>query len=494
MNLSHTGQTVPPFILARSLKNKRADIQRMLNSLQTVGRFLVTPAGDTFYSDNKSQIVVAIEEGDRDFMVLMGGHGFCADKVFLESAQRHALAFGTEVNVCRTAFVNEGTCTAYVHSQGTDVFKISATGIATIKNGDDDVYFVREPGSTPFRLADLPAGCGDLFLKYLLKPFYQSASSMSIDQARFMMLAWCCSIFLPGMLPIMPLMVLVGPPSSGKTCFMRMLSELIFGSQLSVIRTPGDQKSFDAVLGRHSLVCMDNVTEWSWLDGRMESIARHETVPVRRGNHVVEQRLDCVMAMTARRFPDAGLKSITRLLPVLLERPENPVPERILVGDVRRHRDFIMTQLLQHLQKLLADINSGAPGYIGSYATADFADIAYRLARTIGFEQATAEALDRLAAVHDAVLPAEQQVVNLVDIWLNNPANTNRPVRATELQREISAIAKDRGVAFTMNERSFAHWLKACLNTIRQFFDVDAFAGRSRQFFYRFSRREVTGG
>lgn len=303
-------------------------------------------------------------------------------------------------------------------------------------------------------------------------------------------MAWCSALFLPEMLPVMPLLVLVGTPSSGKTCFMRMLSELLFGNQLSVIRTPGDPKMFDALLGRHKLICMDNVTELpSWLDGRMESIVRRETVHVKRGSQVVEQRLDCAMALTTRQFPDAGLNSITRLLPVVLEKPERPVPERVLVDAVRQNRDVIMTQLMLHLQKLLVDIDSGASGYTGPYAAADFADVAYRLARTIGFEQAMADALDRLAALHDAALPCEQQVVMLLDLWLSNPANAERQVKATELQKEIAVVAKEKGIAFSMTGRAFAHWLKSRLNEIRQFFEVDAWEARSRQFFYRFSKR-----
>jgi hypothetical protein len=156
---------------------------------------------------------------------------------------------------------------------------------------------------------------------------------------------------------------------------------------------------------------------------------------------------------------------------------------------VRGNRNAIMTQLMQRLQRLLADFNSGAPGYVGSYASADFADVTYRLARTIGFEVEMADAFNRLSSLHDAVLPAEQQVVMLLDIWLSNPANVERQVKATELQKELAAVARDKGMNFQMTGRSFAHWFKSRLNDIRQFFDVEAWEARSRQFFYRFSRR-----
>lgn len=496
MHLLKSGQTAsPPFILARGMKDNRKDVTRMLESLQTIGRFLVDSSEELYYFDATTRMVAGIAEGDREFMKLMGRHDFCPDKAFIAQARRHAQAYGESTRIHRMAYVNTVTSTIYVFSQGTAVFKITAAGITTIQNGDDGVYFVREPGSAPFELVDLPAGCEDLLLKHVIKPFSFSGSAMSVDQARFAVIAWFCSLFLPDLLPMMPLLVLVGPPSSGKTSMMNMMSELLFCNQQSVIRTPGDPKTFDSVLGQHRVICMDNVAEWApWLDGHMESIARRETIHVKRGGQVVEQRLDCAMALTARQFPDAGLSCITRLLPIVLEKPERSVPERVLMEAVRGNRNAIMTQLMHRLQHLLADIDSGAPGYVGSYASADFADLTYRLARTIGFEEEMADAFERLSSLHDAVLPAEQQVVILLDIWLSNPANVERKVKATELQKEIAVVAKEKGIRFQMTERSFAHWFKSRINEIRQFFNVEAWEARSRQFFYRLSRKEVAGG
>ena len=496
MNLLKTGQTASaPSILARAMQDTRKDISLMLESLQSRGRFLVAPSGESFYFDTKTCSVVAIEQGDRDFMLLMGGHEFCPDKTFIERAQRHALSFGTSADVYRMAHIKTSTSTVYVHSQDSEVFRITASGIETVQNGADDVYFICEQGSIPFSLVDLPAGCGDLLLKHIAKALPLAKTHIDKDQARFLVMSWLCALFLPELLPMMPLLVLVGPPSAGKSTFMRLINELLFGRQKTIFRTPVNQKAFDSEVGRHRMLCMDNVTDWSpWLDGRLENVARRETIQIRKGQNIVDQRLDCAMIMAARQFPDAGLQCINRLLPIVLEKPERPVPERDLIETVRHNRNAIMTQLMLRLQKLLVDIDSGSPGYTGPYSAADFADVACRLARTIGFEQPMADALDRLAALHDASLPGDQQVFKLLDHWLSNPVNVERQVKATELQREIAVVAKEKGVVFSMTERSFAQWLKARLNAISQFFTVVAWEARSRQFFYRFSRKEVTGG
>lgn len=493
MDLLRTRQTVsPPFIQAKAMQDKRKDISKMLESLQSGGRFLVNASGESFYFDSKTRSVASITEGDRDFMLLMGRHEFCPDKTFIERAKRHALSFGTSVEVYRMAYVKTSTSTVYVHSQGSEVFRITSSGIETVQNGADDVYFICEQGSTPFSLVDLPAGCGDLLLKHIAKVLPLAKAHIDKDQARFLVMSWLCALFLPDLLPMMPLLVLVGPPSAGKSTFMRLINELLFGRLISIFRTPINQKSFDSEVGHHRMLCMDNVTEWfPWLDGRIENVARRETIQIRKGQNIVEKRLDCAMMMAARQIPDAGLQCISRLLPIILEKPERSVPERELIESVRHNRNAIMTQLMLHLQKLLADIDSGAPGYEGPYASADFADVAYRLARTIGFEQPMADAFDRMAELHDAALPGDQQVFMLLDQWLSNSANVDRQVRATELQKELVVIAKEKGISFTMSERPFAHWLKARLNDIRQFFAVHAWEARSRQFFYRFSRKQV---
>lgn len=487
------GQTAsPPFILARGMKDRRKDIKQMLDSLQSVGQYLVTPSGKPFYIDEKTRQVVAIEEGHQGFMKLMGSrHEYCPDKTFIERAHRHALTYGITTNIYRMAHVDTTSMSIYMYSQGTDVFKITAAAISTIQNGDDGVYFLKEPGSVPFSIID-PVPEEDLFGKYIANALSLANTSMEVDQVRFLVISWFCSLFIPEMLPIMPQLVLVGSSSTGKTTFMRLINELLFGNQLAVLRTPADQKAFDSIVYRHRLLCMDNVNEWSpWLDGSLENVARRDSIHIWKGSQLLEQRLDCAIILSARQFPDEALQCINRLLPVVLKKPELPVPERVLIEAVRSNRNVIMTQLMRHLQNLLIDIGLGRSGYMGSYASADFADVAYRLARTIRFEDQAADMLDRLSALHSAALPAEEQVVKLVEIWLSNPANVERKIKATELQKEISVIAKEQGITFSMTGRSFAFWLKASINIIRQFFDVDAWEARSREYFYKFGIKSV---
>jgi hypothetical protein len=197
------------------------------------------------------------------------------------------------------------------------------------------------------------------------------------------------------------------------------------------------------------------------------------------------------MAITARQLPDSGLQCITRMLPIVFERPGKTLPERVLLEGVRQNRDAIMTTIIQKLQGVLAGINSPGPYGGGSYAMGDFADVAMRITAAIGgFGPQAADAFEKLSRLHDNVLPPEQQVVRLLDIWLKDHANVWRKVKATELQREMTDIARQHGILFAMSERSFAHWLKARIANIRRFFDVDAREERSRQFFYWFRARD----
>jgi GTPase SAR1 family protein len=287
---------------------------------------------------------------------------------------------------------------------------------------------------------------------------------------------------------VSPVLLLVGPASSGKTTFMRSISELLFGRDLSVVRMPGDDKMFDAVIGKRSFICLDGVTEWSdWLDERLEGIARKESIFVRRGQDYVEKRLDCSMAITTRHFPDEGLQCVNRLLPIMLKRPERNVPERTIIDGIRCNRDVIMTQLLVRLQRLLIDLGLPlSPGYSGSYMSADFADIAFRVARSIGFNAQVTEAFERLSSLHEAVLSGGQQVVELLNLWVAMPGNEGREVKAAVLHKELAVIAEERGKTIMLGERPFAHWLSKSIKRLRQMFSIEKIKARSNQRFYSF--------
>ena len=478
-----------PLIAARGIQDKRRDISSMLLALQTMGRFLITCSGDAYFFDEATRQVVSITEGDREFMRIMGTHRVCPDKSFIERARRNALTYGTLTEIYSISHVNTASSSIYVHSQGAKVYKVTASDIITINNGDDGVYFMAETGSTPFSLVDPLPTADDLFYDLLVKPLRFATGTLDEEQARFLLIAWFCSLFLPGLLPVSPMLVLVGPASSGKTTFLRNISELLFGKQLSVVRMPGDDKMFDAVIGKRSLVGLDGVTEWSgWLDKRLESIARKESIFIRKGQGYVEQRLDCSMAITTRQFPDEGLQCINRLLPIVLKRPERVLTELSLANEVKRNRNVIMTQLLIRLQRLLINLGTPSCGYSGSFMSADFADVAYRMARSIGFDSQVSDAFDRLSSLYDAVFTAEQQTMQLLDLWIGKTGNEGRQVKAAELHKELSEIAEQQGKTISMGKRPFAHWLARSIAILRQTFSIEQLKKRSRQQFYAFSR------
>ena len=459
-------EIIPPLMFAtKGIRDKRHDITTFMRALtKQEGQILLdSSTNEPYFFRNTTGQVMAVSGQSPDFTRFLGSLNVPTDKIILDRMCTYAAANGTPADIHRISWVNTDSMTIYVHSQGSDVFRIKATGIDTLSNGDDGVYFLTEPGSSPFSLVDVLPTNDDLLHKLVIKPFLFATEAMSADQSSFLVMTWFISILLSGMLPVTPALVLVGPANSGKTTMLRLFSKLLFGSQMPALPTPGDNKAMDSILGRHSLMYIDNLSEWSpWLDERLESIARREVIQVKRGQQFTELRLDCSLAITSRQFPDGGLQSINRLLPIVLTRPDRLLPERALTEAVSKNRDIIMTQILVRLQRLLISMGSSASGYEGSYSAADFADVAFRMARAFGFEQQAAEALERLSALHDTVLPTDQNT-ELIKLWLGIEGNEGRQVKATELHKEIEELAKDKKISFVMSQRSFAHWLSSSL-------------------------------
>ena len=496
-----TSITPPLMIATRAVRDKRTDITTLMRALANEeGHFLLdSSTNQPFFFRRRTGQVMAIAEENSDFIRYLGGLNVPIEKVLVDRIWTYAAAHGNPVDIHRISWANTDSMTIYVHSQGSAVYRIKASGIDTIINGDDGVYFLAEPGSSPFSLVNvLPTNC-DLLHQLVLQPFSFATDSMSADQGEFLVITWFISLLLSGMLPVSPVLALIGPANSGKTVLLRLFSELLFGSQMPVQRAPADKNTLDGILGRRSLLCLDNLTVWSdWLDQRLESISRREIVNVKRGQKYCELHLDCSLAITTRQLPDASLQSINRILPVFLNRPEHMLTERAMVTGVRQNRDVIMTQILERLQRLLISMGSSSPGYEGPYAAADFADMAVRVARAFGFDQQAADALERLASLHDTVLPSDQHS-ELIRLWIGIGDNEGRKVKATELHRELDELAKDNQISFGMPERSFAHWLSSSLNRLRQLFSIEQVTARSRQMFYVIRQKPnvsglVTGG
>ena len=480
-------EIIPPLMFAvKGIRDKRYDITILMRALiKEEGRLLLdSSTNEPYFLRNSTGQVMAISELNSDFIRFLGSINVPTEKAVLDRMRVYAAAHGTPVKIHRISWVNTDSITIYVHSQGAAVFRIKDSGIDTIRNGDDGVYFLTEPGSSPFSLVDALPTNGDLLHELVIKPFAFAADAMSADQGGFLVMTWFISLLLSGMLPVSPVLALIGPANSGKTTLLRLFSELLFGSQMPVQRAPADKKTLDGILGRRSLMCLDDLKEWSgWLDERLESIARREIIHIKRGQQYRELRLDCSLAITTRQLPDDSLQSINRILPAVLSRPEKMVPERAMIDAVRKNRDIIMTQIIERLQRLLISIGSSAPGYEGSYAAADFADVAVRIAKTFGFDQQAADALERLSSLYDTVLPAEQNS-ELIRLWVGIDGNDGRQVKSTELHKELEEIAKDKKISFVMSQRSFAHWLSSSLNRLRQLFSIEQVAARSRQMFY----------
>lgn len=124
---------------------------------------------------------------------------------------------------------------------------------------------------------------------------------------------------------------------------------------------------------------------------------------------------------------------------------------------------------------------------------ADWADLAWRIAKSSGKGNLFLELLEKMDKEQSSFLLEEDPVYLCLVSWLNKESNQGRLVTARELFKEFQAIAEEEKIPFYFkNVANLGKHLQHILSNLKEFFDVQA-ENKKKQWFYTFTLNKQLG-
>lgn len=426
-----------------------------------------------FFLVRASGQLMSVDNDNADFRCLLGVvAGYPVPVKTLKALVDFAHTLSVQTDVRRIGWCNRQTSTAYIYSQGREVFAVSASDIRIINNGDESVYFLREELATPFRLVETITTSDRL--EMLLRSLVNPANGLtSPEQAYFLLDYWFCCQFLKPLVATFPALVLVGPAGSNKTLLAEMLGQLLTGDSATVVSSKSDASKFNEASISHGYLLLDDLTDMpAWLPEQIEAIVNNGALSVSSGRSSTRHKLDCRLVITTRDIPQDSLRKFGHLLPVELSPFASTVFKSKVVHDVAANRDEIMTSVLLRIQEILQAHKEPGADYTGPYQAADLANVVVRHARVFqpGRENVVADALKRLATVNSrAMTTPGQQLIRILEIWVTE--NQGRPVTPPKLRKELLQVAEKQDLELDLPCR-LGHLLNKMLPELKRIYRV----------------------
>jgi len=429
----------------------------------------------TYYLDRGSEELIILNPKVRRTELFLSHFGLSPledeYKRSLKALELHALDYGSEAKVHSFSHYCRKTNALYLFDQDKHVYRITTQAIERFPNGIDSILFFNRTGSKTFELTSLDIHpVSTLFNDLLLSPLEFSESALSPEEFRLILHLWFLNMFFPDLSPTKPILAVIGDHGSGKTTFMRSIGIALTGSTFQVTQLPNEARSFDVLLANSHYVAIDNAdSRVRWLEDRLAIAATGGAVKVRRlysDSDLCELEITANLAISSRtpqfRRPDIA----DRCLIIPLEQIDVFRPETVIQGEIIVNRNAILTELVFQLQQVLRALEEqNEAEYQSHFRMADFASFSLKIASYVGKQDQMADILERLSVKQEEFAAEGEPLIDLLEFWLRNPGNDNRPIEAADLYSELSVIAKDIQINFSYikGSRSLAQKL-GCLS------------------------------
>lgn len=360
--------------------------------LQTVGTFYHTPDNDftsAMFFNSTLKVLFLIQNDNFLSWLSDTIRVNRASKLFsfiLKDIENEALSNrAKEINVSLFWAKKDGKI--YLSSGLNKIVRISNNAIETVDNGTDGILF------TPFTCLR------EWSFTAPIDPFntlqlFRNLSTVS-PHARTLLKLWFISC--PTDPQHKPVLVIIGPVGSGKTCIIRNILHLFGMLQNALCPKERDgEQDFWLVLNAGGIALIDNVdSHIKWLPDNIAAASTGTPYKKRKlytNDAIASYYPHAWITLTSANplfASDAGLAD--RALVIRLERLVSDTADASLTQEIQNNRDGVLSWLCTILKKALADSKPVPQGLNKRHP--DFADFAVRIGRALGVEEEAIKAL-----------------------------------------------------------------------------------------------------
>lgn len=332
-----------------------------------------------------------------------------------------------------------------------------------------------------------------------------SAGGMSPDIQKTCLGIWIFALAFPDLMPTKPILLVEGDPGSGKTFALQRIAMTLHGKDAPLTIPQKEDADFGVKILRSPIAIIDDVNKHvEWLQDTLCTYVTGGTWSRRKlftddSEHVIKpQSFLGITTNNPTTFRQGQLAD--RCLIIRLERrTDNFGAASQLLEKARYWRPELQGEWLYWLNEIVKELRRPQPTTLSRSRMADFAHLAHVIGRVLNqpagppgnwSPEAIDEMLDAMQAERDALVVEEgDQLVDLIDKWLNIASNEGRDIRIADLHRELYAIAKASGNnTFFKSARGLAARLREAGGALGHHFEVTRHTGAGGVMVYQFRR------
>lgn len=478
----------------KSFEKKAKISQLIIDDLKTKG-FLISTDEERYFFYEKEKKTLPLN--DFRFSAFIGEeYGINSSEsewdYLLAELHKEAYVRGKHSEVHKfTCYKNK--C-LYISRFNGEIYRLDGEKVVLIPNGSDEIFFLDNPTYTPYQYLGSEFN-EENFYSLLVKPINFVSDKdviLTPEEQGFLWQLWIYSLFFESLLPTKPILLFLGEKGSGKTSTLRWLLHFLFGPKAEVFSLAKNKEdAFITTITNSYLACFDNVDgRIEWLNDHLATVSTGGAIALRKlytTNERIIYKPKVFIALTSRTPKFKRDDIVDRLLIFRVKRLTQFSSEKNLLDERLSKRDKIWTELLNHLNQIVAILKSNNLSLKTNYRMSDWAELAWKIAESHNRGDEFLKILSKMQKEQSIFLLEDEPIFQTLEIWLKEENNQGREIIAKTLREELEKIAREEKIFWPYETpMSLAKRLQNILSNLEEFFQIETKSKKGHEKVYSF--------
>jgi len=380
----------------------------------------------------------------------------------------HAITHAPRLELRRFAVYNTTEKVVYLTNRDGRMWRIDGGTPELIDNGSEDVFFADDDNGAPTEVDIGPHG---ILIDRITDINYASVALGGItpEQQRQAFIIWMFSLAFPDFMLTKPMLIIEGPPGSGKSASVQLLQIALLGVSKPLIISKNKGDDFGVQLLRSPIAVLDNVD--SYIDWLPDTVCSYATLGLWTKRKLFSDAEEVIIKphafiAVASKNPTSFRREDTadRCVVLRLDRLEGYIRFEKLSSDTLGLRPQLFGEYIHYVNEIVEYMRVHGVDIEREESTrmADFAAFGRAVAAVLRWP---ADTIDKLMAAlvneRDAFIREEDPLSDVLAMWLKTTRNIGREVNASELHDELDTIAKTNKITWYKSARTLTQKLRS---------------------------------